>query len=417
MNMRVNPATEAAALRVLVVQMGARRAYELARMLEQRGALAALQTSAAWPEGRVPGGLIGRILERHPGPRARRTVRGIPPEKVRTTVLPEAAGSALRALGVETERRFRVEDWLLGLEARRHGLAGANVVLNTSGNGGIGFLRWAKGQGAKIATDIVGTPLFHEIMIEERARWPDWEPEIDLRRSAKVFRAHIEAVMEISDLLLCPSATVVDGLAAFRGFDPGKVARVPYGLGAASIQVGLPVPKRILFAGRAWIGKGLPYLAEAARILGTLDPAYEIRVAGLASDRVRARPECADLTFLGHLGPDRMAEEFRTADVFCLPSLAEGMASVTLEALAHGIPCVVTRSAGSPVVDGEDGLIVPERDGVALAEAIAAIAADRAMRARMSGAALQRASEHTLDKIGSRLHAVLADLALQGAAA
>ena len=99
-----------------------------------------------------------------------------------------------------------------------------------------------------------------------------------------------------------------------------------------------------------------------------------------------------------------------------LSMLAEGMARVTLEALAHGVPCVVTRSAGSPVIDGEDGLIVPERDGVALAEAIAAIATDRPTRARMTEAALQRAAEHTLDKIGAQLHAVLADLATQGRA-
>ncbi|NJL07921.1 MAG: glycosyltransferase family 4 protein [Methylacidiphilales bacterium] len=335
---------------------------------------------------------------------------------MRTTFLPEAAGSALRTLGVEAQRRFRIEDWLLGLEARWHGLAGANVVLNTTGNGGIGFLRWAKGQGAKIATDIVITPRVFDILKEEYERWPGWEPSQRLDRAASIYRAHLETLVAVSDLLLCPSETVVDGLATIRGFDPQKVARVPYGLGKVLIEAGTPLEKRILFAGQAGLRKGLPYLAAAARILRARDPVYEIRVAGLASDRVRARPECADLTFLGHLGPDRMAEEFRTADVFCLPSLAEGTARVTLEALAHGIPCVVTRSAGAPVVDGEDGLIVPERDGVALAEAIAAIATDRAMRARMSDAALQRAAAHTLDKVGARLDMVLADLATQGPA-
>jgi glycosyltransferase involved in cell wall biosynthesis len=417
MNMRVNLATEAAALRVLVVQMGARRAYELARMLEQRGALAALQTSAAWPEGRVPGGLIGRFLERHSGPRARRTVRDIPPEKVRTTLLPEAVRAGLRVLGVETEQSERIENWLLGLETRRRGLAGANVVLTTDGNGGIGLLRQAKEQGAKIVTDIVITPRFLDILREEHDRWPGWESSQQLDRAASINRAHMEAVVTVSDRLLCPSETVIDGLATIRGFAPDKVARVPYGFGGSTSGVSAPIVKRILFAGKAGLRKGLPYLAAAARILRACDPAYEIRVAGAASDIVRSRPECADLTFLGQLGPDRMAEEFRTADVFCLPSLAEGMARVTLEALVHGIPCVVTRSTGSPVIDGEDGLIVPERDGAALAEAIAAITTDRTRRARMSEAALQRAAAHTLEKVGARLHAVLADLASRGPAA
>lgn len=65
---------------------------------------------------------------------------------------------------------------------------------------------------------------------------------------------------------------------------------------------------------------------------------YDVRVAGTASAIIRGRPECAALTFLGHLGPDEMAAEFLTSDVFCLPSLAEGMARVTLEELAYGLP-------------------------------------------------------------------------------
>lgn len=413
MNIQVAAEIEATPFRVLVIQMGARRAYELARMLEQRGVLAALQTSAAWPEGRVPKGLLGHFLKTHSGPRARRTVQGVPPDKVRATFLPEAVGTGLRFLGVETERRYRVEDWLLGLEARRRGLAGANIVLNTSGNGGIGFLRWAKTQGAKIATDIIITPRAYGILEEECERWPGWEPVQALAQAASIERGHMKAVVAVSDCLLCPSETVVDGLTTVQGFNPDKIVRVPYGLGDKRIEASQPVAKRILFAGHAGLRKGLPYLAQAARILRARDQSFEIRVAGAASDIVRARPECADLIFLGHLGADRMAEEFRMADVFCLPSLAEGMASVTLEALAHGVPCVVTRSAGSPVVDGEDGLIVPERDGVALADAIAAIATDRPTRARMSEAALQRAAEHTLDKIGARLHVTLNSLVRQ----
>src|SRR4029079_8366248 len=129
------------------VQMGARRAYELARMLQDRGALAALQTSAAAPEGTKPGLLARSILASNRSAASRRTVHGVPPEKVRTSFLPEMLGASLRALSVEIERRYRIEDWALGRAARRHGLAGANVVLNTCGNGGLDFLHWAKAQG------------------------------------------------------------------------------------------------------------------------------------------------------------------------------------------------------------------------------------------------------------------------------
>jgi len=396
-------------LSVLVVQIGARRGYELARMLHDRGALAALHTSTAWREGEAPSWLYRRLSGVTDSIVKRRTVRGIPAAKVRTSFLADPVGKVVTLAGKGNEARFRAEDWALGLSVRRAGLAGASVVLNTTGNGGAGFLRWVQRQGARIATDVVITPRVYDILAEERRRWPGWEPVQGFAVNAESYRRHIESVVAVSDLLLSPSETVDHGLATVRGFDAKKLVRVPYGLGAASLQPGTPVPRRVLFSGQAALRKGLPYLAEAARLLRPLG--YDIRVAGTTPHGIRERPECAALTFLGHLGPDDMAAEFRSADVFCLPSLAEGMARVTLEALVCGLPCVVTRAAGSPVRSGHDGLIVPERDGAAIAEAIRAIAEDRATRARMCEAALATASAHTLAVIGDRLYAVLADLA------
>ena len=55
------------------------------------------------------------------------------------------------------------------------------------------------------------------------------------------------------------------------------------------------------------------------------------------------------------------------ADVFVFPSLFEGSAVVTYEALACGLPSVVTPNAGSVVRDGLEGFVVPPRDVEALA--------------------------------------------------
>lgn len=398
----------AASVSVVVIQMGARRGYELAWMLEDRGALAALHTSTAWPEGEVPSWIYRRLSGVSDGIVKRRTVRGIPAHKVHANFLAEPLGKIMERLGMSPQLRYRVEDRVLGLSARRVGLAGASVVLSTTGNGGTAFLRWARGQGARIATDIVITPSVYDILAEERHRWPGWEPARGFEADAARYRRHIEEVVSVSDLLLSPSDTVDDGLATVRGFDAAKLVRVPYGLGAATLRPGTPVPKRVLFAGQAGLRKGLPYLAEAARLLTPLG--YDMRVAGTAPSGIRARPDCAALKFLGHLAPDAMDAEFRTADVFCLPSLAEGMASVTLEALASGLPCVVTRSAGSPVRDGVEGSIVPERDGPAIAEAIRAICEDRPTRARMSEAAQATAAAHRLEVVGDRLHWVMTEL-------
>lgn len=397
-----------ASVSVLVIQMGARRGYELARMLEDRGALAALHTSTAWPEGEAPSLLYRRLSGVSDGVVKRRTVRGVPAHKIHASFLAEPVGKIMERLGMSPQLRFRVEDWVLGLSARRAGLAGASVVLNTTGNGGAAYLRWARGLGARIATDIVITPRVFDILAEEQRLWPGWEVVPGLEADLARYRRHIEEVVAVSDLLISASDTVDDGLATVSGFDASRLVRVPYGLGAVTVQPGTPVPKRVLFAGQAGLRKGLPYLAEAARQLAPLG--YEVLVAGTAPKDIRDRPECAALSFLGHLGPDEMDAAFGSADLFCLPSLAEGMASVTLEALAAGLPCVVTRSAGSPVRDGVDGLIVPERNGSAIAEAIRTICEDRPTRARMSEAALTTASGHTLGVVGDQLHAALAGL-------
>ena len=82
-----------------------------------------------------------------------------------------------------------------------------------------------------------------------------------------------------------------------------------------------------------------------------------------------------------------MVNEFRQADVFVLPTLAEGSAEVINEALGAGIPVVTTPAAGSVVRDGIEGRIVPERDPAALAAAIDELLSDRPLRARMALAA------------------------------
>jgi glycosyltransferase involved in cell wall biosynthesis len=86
-----------------------------------------------------------------------------------------------------------------------------------------------------------------------------------------------------------------------------------------------------------------------------------------------------------------MAAEFARADVFCLPSLAEGSATSIFEALANKVPVVTTSSSGSVVSNGAEGFIVPERDSGALADVLERIITDRDLRATMSEAALKSA--------------------------
>ena len=169
----------------------------------------------------------------------------------------------------------------------------------------------------------------------------------------------------------------------------------------------------MLFAGTANLRKGIHYLGMAAERLIAAGHRYDFRVAGNVNARIAAQPACRHLRFLGRVPRNGVHLEFAAADVLALPSLAEGSAGVTYEALAAGVPVVTTRASGSVVRDGIEGRIVPERDPVALADAIAEIIEDRDKRAQMSLAARQRARNYTWERYGERLVGALRSAAWQ----
>jgi glycosyltransferase involved in cell wall biosynthesis len=103
-----------------------------------------------------------------------------------------------------------------------------------------------------------------------------------------------------------------------------------------------------------------------------------------------------------------MAEHYAWADVFLLPSICEGSATVCYEALAAGLPVITTENAGSVVRDHTEGFIVPIRDASAIVERLETLHRDRALVESMSRAALERSRDFTVKKYGERLLAALA---------
>ena len=99
----------------------------------------------------------------------------------------------------------------------------------------------------------------------------------------------------------------------------------------------------------------------------------------------------------------------READVFVFPSLFEGSAVVTYEALASGLPCVVTAEAGSVVRDGVEGFVVGARDVATLAARMETLGAI-ATCARMAGAARARALAFDWPRYHRAIVAVVNDL-------
>ncbi len=104
------------------------------------------------------------------------------------------------------------------------------------------------------------------------------------------------------------------------------------------------------------------------------------------ADRVR---------FAGAVGQDDMAAYYARADVFCLPSFAEGLPVVLMEAMATGRPVVATRIMGVPelVEEGVSGFLVTPGNVEELARALAKLSASPALRESMGQAGRRRVEE------------------------
>jgi glycosyltransferase involved in cell wall biosynthesis len=99
---------------------------------------------------------------------------------------------------------------------------------------------------------------------------------------------------------------------------------------------------------------------------------------------------------------ERMSEVFGRASVVCLPSYREGLPKALIEAAACGRAIVTTDVPGcrEVVADGENGLLVPARDAVALARALGRLIGDRPLRTRFGAAGRARAErEFGVDRV------------------
>jgi phosphatidylinositol alpha-mannosyltransferase len=182
-----------------------------------------------------------------------------------------------------------------------------------------------------------------------------------------------------------------------RRFYGGRYRIVPNGvhLGAApGARDDVSGPLRILFIGQAVERKGLPVLLRAFEALRDHIPAT-LTLAGACTEEVaHMMLDDRGVRALGKVSEQRKLAELARADVLCAPSLhGESFGMVITEAFAAATPVVASDIPGyrDVVRDGLDGLLVPPGDALALAESLRRLALDERLRARMAGAARERA--------------------------
>jgi glycosyltransferase involved in cell wall biosynthesis len=121
------------------------------------------------------------------------------------------------------------------------------------------------------------------------------------------------------------------------------------------------------------------------------------------------REQCANFIYEGPRDHDAVLRLMLSCDVLVLPSIVEGRALVQQEALACGLPLIVTRNAGGEdlIVEGETGFLVPPGDPSALAEKIDWFVQNAAQLPAMRLAARAKSAELTWPAYGEKiLHAI-----------
>ncbi|GHG11560.1 glycosyltransferase family 4 protein [Paracoccus aerius] len=153
--------------------------------------------------------------------------------------------------------------------------------------------------------------------------------------------------------------------------------------------------KGLLFVGRLAAAKGVPVLIEAMPQILAAHPDAHLTLIGDGPDRERLQDQVQRLglsgavRFAGYQSQDEVALALARSAAFVLPSFAEGVPVVLMEAMAARRPVVATRVAGIPelVEDGISGRVVAPGDGAALAAAVCDIlsAPDKAVRMGEAG--------------------------------
>lgn len=201
----------------------------------------------------------------------------------------------------------------------------------------------------------------------------------------------------------------------YRRADNPFVARHPVP-SRPTVRQGLPVA---LLVGRLIPEKGVLDLVEAVVLLAHRCP-VQARIAGAGPLRETMLQRARDLgvadrvTLLGYLGGDALAAAYLDADVFVLPTYwGEGFATVVTEAMSVGLPVITTRMRGMAdhLVEGRHALFVPARDPAALAEAMATLLGDPALRERMSLANREKVADFSPREVAYRYAGALAEIA------
>ena len=399
----------------IVALMGARMHYAIPRLLYEHSLLAHFYTDICATKGtlrvlpHVPKLFLPEAAQRL----AARIVPGVPPRLITAFTRFGLEYQRRRALACSPEVMTGVHIWAgeqfcrLILDNQSSRAAG----LYCFNSAGLELLTEWRRSGCRTILEQTSAPrrVEERIMAHEEQAFPGWQPPASHGKNVDGYIAREEAEWREADVILCGSEFARTGIQECGG-PAERCVVIPYGIPTSNFRPSkkMPLsdrPLRVLTVGQVGLQKGSHYVMDAAR-----------RLAGRADFRMVGSmallPErAAELTRyvqdVGIVSRNAISAQFAWADVFLFPSLCEGSATVTYEALSAGLPVVTTRSAGSIVENDVSGIIVPERDSTAIVAALENFLCEPDALMRMGVAARDRSVLGSLEAYGHRLMAVI----------
>jgi glycosyltransferase involved in cell wall biosynthesis len=285
---------------------------------------------------------------------------------------------------------------------------------------------WTAGSAALTLRARLGCPVVAIARGSEMHEWQELRPGC---------REHVEHVLRTADLVLANcddlrrrAEALVPGsgeriAVVYNGCDP-RVFRPAADRASLRRMLSLDGSTRLLvFCGSIEERKGVRELADAWRVFAGAHPEWVLVLAGRVADRPLARDIVRvagpRMRLVGELPETDVLAYLQAADAYVQPSRLEGLANATMEAMAVGLPVIVTDTCGMPelVCDGRNGWLVRTGDAGALTRALAGMAANPAAAAELGRAARQTIEERfDADVHASGLADILAEVASRRAA-
>jgi glycosyltransferase involved in cell wall biosynthesis len=335
--------------------------------------------------------LLGRLITSYPKFEAVRY--GISPDKVDSLLIHEIHNRAWRKISRFTESLFNPQYMIFELfdrQAARHIMNQSDIFAGLSGCS-LYSLRRARQMGAKTVLERGSSHMLYQrtILEEEYARF-------GLRRTVvhpQVVERELREYQE-ADFISIPSLFVKETFLQ-RGVPAAKLLHVPFGVDLTNFY---PIPKvdktfRVIHCGNLSLRKGVHYLLQAFWELKL--PGAELWLIGSLPEEIRPFLKQFASPAIRHLGPfpePELHKYYSQGSVFCLASIEEGLAMVQVQAMACGLPLIITTNTGGAdlVREGREGFILPIRDVAALKEKILYCYENQEEVRRMGEAARER---------------------------